>query len=248
MIPHITDLNTIGNDTFVAEGTYGYGDIVGATAYALNCNYSNICFVWFDNRQWSPPTKRYHEKDPETTLERTNFIVRKMSKLIGIFHVRKEIFDKRPPSSYKNRYHDTLHSFLDESKDQGHIALWTSKHNVDQIHFQPKRRFKDPIHHDKIFNALSITDLPIQYVSYRDPIHVTFEKIRTASICIGYEGIGQLIAKNYFKPTITFSRGTISQSTTGEWGVVTDSLDDRVINIEKQIEEQKRMICTLTEQ
>lgn len=248
MIPHITDLNTIGSNTFVAEGTYGYGDIVGATSYALRSNYRNICFVWFTDRKWSPPNKRYHKNDPETILERTDYIVQKMSRTIKVSHVLKDGGVVRPYHKYRQNYYDTLHPFLDQSEDHGHIALWTTKYNVDNIYYHPQRRFKDPIHHDDIMKALNLIDIPIEHVSYRDPIHSTFEKIRTASICIGYEGIGQLIAKNYYKPTITFSSGIISKFTTGEWGAITERLDDRVINIEEEVKRQRKIICKLIEQ
>lgn len=245
-IARIKDLSTIGNDTFIAEGTYGYGDIVGAVAYALKNKYKKICFLWFNDRKWCPPDTRYHKDDPETVLERTNYIVRKMSYDIEILHFIKETF-VRPYYSYKKKHDKTLYSFIDDPEDYGHIALWTSKYNVDQLRSDPLREFKDPIHHDKIINALKILERPIEFVSYREPIHHTFEKIRTASICIGYEGMGQLIAKNYYKPMITFSRGIISKSTTGKWGMITDSLDDRIFNIEEEIKRQREIICRLTE-
>lgn len=245
MIAHIKDLNTIGNDTFVAEGTYGYGDIVGSAAYALRNHYKKICFVWFTNRRWSPPDKKYHKDDPESILERTNYIVRKMSKTMRVSHVLKDGMISRPYHAYRQRYYDTLCPFLDKAEDRGHVALWTTKYNADNIHYHPKLQFKDPVHHDDIMQALDVVDAPIAHVSYRDPIHTTFEKIRTASICIGYEGIGQLIAKNYYKPTITFSRGNISKCTTGEWGLLTDRLDNRIMNLEQEIKRQNKLIKTL---
>lgn len=245
MIPHISDLNTIGNDTFVAEGTYGYGDIVGATAYACKNHYRKICFVWFTNRKWSPPDNKYHINDPESILERTDFIVRKMSKTMRVSHVLKDGEIIRPYHTYRQRYYDTLYPFLDRAEDHGHIALWTTKYNIDDIHSHSTAKFKDPIHHDDVMQALTVIDAPIEFVSYRDPIRNTFERIRTASVCIGYEGIGQLIAKNYYKPTITFSRGNISKCTTGEWGLLTDTLDDRLLNLEQEILRQSKLIKNL---
>jgi hypothetical protein len=170
-----------------------------------------------------------------------------MSRDIEISHVLKDGKIKRPYHEYRQKYNDTLYGFLDQPADRGHIALWTSKNNIDNLHYHPRRKFKDPIQHDDIMQALSFSEARIEYVSYREPIHTTFEKIRTASICIGYEGIGQLIAKNYYKPMITFSRGNISKYTTGEWGVITDKLDDRLLNIEQEITRQNDIICKLTE-
>lgn len=234
------------------EGTYGYGDATGAIAHALRNNFDELVFMWYDDRKYYPPTQKYHPDDSETILERVEFIMEQFVGNIPIRHEhRKGNNDPVKRVRFINRknakdWKETQWKTKLQPEDHGYVCAWVSINNKDKLSESPLTAFKDPVCGYKIKEHLSNLDREVRYIDYRMPVEQAFETIRNSSYCIGYEGIGQVIAKNYWKPMITFSEGSVSEVNSGPWGYITKVLPENTTNInytfETIIEIQKDMI------
>ena len=121
-------------------------------------------------------------------------------------------------------------------RDKGHIAVWESSKNI-----RPSPRWKDPVHPEDILEFAGSLGKDVIPVHYRMPVSEVFEIISTSSFCIGYEGMGNVIAYNYRKPMIVFSESKIiTRNTSGPWPYVTRKITpDLVDNIDRIIDEQR---------
>ena len=126
-----------------------------------------------------------------------------------------------------------------EPEDGKHIAVWTTKDNLTSV-----SSWKDPIGSAGMIGYTETLRKEygedIRYVSYRDDIEYVWETIRTAKLCIGYEGMGNLISQSYKKPIIVFSKNEYhSKVTSGMWSEVTSEVEPRHYCIEGIIQEQR---------
>lgn len=124
-------------------------------------------------------------------------------------------------------------------QDGGYVAIWDSIENIDY-----PSRWKDPVHPASMWELAKTVNQDIKRVSYRMSMDYVFETIANASFCIGYEGLGNVIAYNYKKPMIIFSESSIiSRATSGPWSRIFTRIDSKLINnIDTIIDEQRAMI------
>jgi hypothetical protein len=112
------------------------------------------------------------------------------------------------------------------------IVCWTPTYNVDCLTDDPGTAYKDPLSSfggwdmlDTFMRNVYLPDHPgteLVYVGYRDKVSDVLEHIRTSTLCIGYEGIGNVIARQHWKPLITFSsQRAMSNITSGPWAKIT---------------------------
>jgi hypothetical protein len=86
----------------------------------------------------------------------------------------------------------------------------------------------------------------VKFIDYDTPIENVIEWIRTCHFCAGYEGIGQFISKQFFKPILTFSKYKgPALNHGGTWSEVYTSriFDHRYLkSIDTMIDEQQKEI------
>lgn len=226
-------------DRFIEwEATYGYGDIIGGVTHAIRHD-RDLYFNWHKDRHFYPPDQKYHPDDPETIMERTEYIISKFKCNIEIQHVHKEKWEYRYINRVEeDKWYGTVAPTVDEPEVTDTIAVWHPMDNVDL-----KRQVLSNDDWEAMFKLLKTKGENLVFLSYRDPIDHVFETIRKAKLCIGYEGIGQLIAKNYYKPLITFTdNNVLSKITGGCWSHVTDTVDYSIIAIDETIKKQTKEI------
>jgi hypothetical protein len=243
------------------EGTYGYGDCIGAWANAGRIQNDfdkdvELTFNWYEDRPWFPPHKKYHVDDPESVLERCEGIAKHFqvdTNRITLKHARRDKWDdtisQRP--RFINRYMEldwrgTTWKTAKQPYDGNYIAVWNYNKNVDNHQNDPRRRWKKPVDHDslsKYFRYVSaLSGMEVVEINYRLPMDECFDIIRGASFCIGYEGIGNLISKNYFKPIIVFSQPNgVVTNTSGPWHFRANNIEDAE-DFENIIEDQYEQI------
>lgn len=122
------------------------------------------------------------------------------------------------------------------STDDGHIAVWDSSEN-----YRYPPRWKDPVHPNCIRDLAKSAGKEIRLVNYRMPVDYVFSMIASSSFCIGYEGMGNVIAYNYRKPMVVFSESKIiSRNTSGPWAHITPRVtQDLIDNLDSIIDEQR---------
>jgi hypothetical protein len=241
------------------EGTYGYGDAVGAITHALRNDFDELVYMWYDDRKYYPPTQKYHTDDAETILERVEYINKQFVGEVNIRHDylkgngdpvnRVRFVNRRNAEDWK----ETVWKTKEQPEDHGYICAWTSTNHKDNLKESFLTSYKDPVPSEMIVAMLEKVDREVRYIDYRMPISEVFDSIRNSSYCVGYEGIGQVIAKNYWKPMITFSRGIVSQTTSGPWAYITERIPDSfsdinytvetIIEIQKEVIDDHRQSC-----
>jgi hypothetical protein len=123
---------------------------------------------------------------------------------------------------------------------QNHIAVWTTEKNLTRAH-----GWKDPIGWERMeeyFQELEKKGHEIRRVSYRDDIEYVFETIASAKMCIGYEGMGNLISHMFRKPILVFSKNVYhSKITSGMWAEITPTIEEKHKDVELMIAEQYKL-------
>jgi hypothetical protein len=240
------------------EATFGYGDIVGSITNALWRRHigldSDLEYIWYTDRPFFPPEKRYHPDDPETVFERLLYIVSQFedSQNINITHTEKEFLHSDPGKRLKfiNRFkQDDWWATLWKTKiapiETDTIVIWHPLNNVDDLSKDPGTAYKSPLDFkswEKIIWEVE-SQYKIEFIDYRMPIHEVFERISKAKMCIGYEGIGQLISKNFWKPCITYTQQPeLSKITGGPWIMCDDKYNPLIKNLDAIIEKQNTLI------
>ena len=236
------------------EATYGYGDIIGAIT---NAHWRNICYndnklklVWYDDRSFYPPENKYHLKDPESVLYRTEEIISYFdpNKLINVSHEVKTLIGKR--SRYVNRFKmnqwwTTLWQSNIQSSDQGYIAIWHPFDNIDDLSKTPGTSYKSPLNYEewqKVIKSIN-NQFDVKYINYRMPVREAFNIVANSHACVGYEGIGQLISKNFWKPCITYTKQPkLSKITGGPWTMCDDKYKSKIDNLQPIIDDQLKKI------
>jgi hypothetical protein len=241
------------------EGTYGYGDILGAYCHAgrlqnkLNESI-DLTFRWYADREWIPKENKYHDDDPETVLERVELVSKHVDyENVITQHVEYPRHTGIPAERirYVNRqdiddWWSTTWKMKEEPRDDGHVAIWMPKTNKTRFNRHIVRHWKEPIKDstlDSYHNYLRKEGKKLIQIDYRMPVDEVFDIIRTASYCIGHDGIGNVISKNYFKPIVVFSKQiSFSKTIAGPWAYVTRSMTNDLWNVDELIDTQKEII------
>lgn len=262
------DWKTISMYDLVWEGTYGYGDAVSCITNALWRNHiasrsnTKVLVQWHTNRKWYPPQRKYHPDDPETIIDRWNIIKdyfiggEQIDYMMGDLEYQGNERD-RPRFKHRwnvNQWWSTLWDHKFEMHDGGYICVWIPSHNVDDLTDEFGTRYKDPLSAVRVNRDDPSNQWPtlisslekqgaVKYIHYRMPVEEVFKTVAGASICYGYEGIGQVIAKNMWKPMVTYSDLTSVSSRTGApWQTINHRVTDDDVNVDWMIDLQKKMI------
>jgi len=224
------------------EATYGYGDILGAYCYASRVStekneHINLEFWWYKDRSWYPPQNKFHPDDPESVFER----LEKIKNFVKIENVKVSHKDlpeyqgnikDRIRHSKRNHtgFKSTLWKMQKQAEDLGHIAVWTGRTNKEDLRKHSLKHWKIPVTYDEmdeyIREAEKATGKKAIYVDYRMPVDEVFDIIRTSSFCIGNDGIGNVISKNYFKPIIAMTKQpSMTKVNSGPWAFIINPKD-----------------------
>lgn len=215
------------------EATYGYGDILGAFANAQLHHLKsgedvNLKFRWYDDRPWYNHDEKYHPDDAETPMERLNKI-HAMCHYANKIHVSHEYLKGDPDNRdrydnrlYTNKWYGTvaqllIHPYI-EDEDEHKVVIWDPRNNKDRV--DNKKSSLSDKQWDWIMRELKSKYPNHVVVDYRMPVEDVFWHIATATLCIGYEGMGNVIAKSFWKPMIIYSYNTkVGRVTSGPWAV-----------------------------
>lgn len=232
------------------EATYGYGDILGAYCYSSRISHEkkervNLEFWWYNDRPFYPPQNKFHPEDPESVLERVELIQKLVNiKKVEITHkdLPEHTGDIRQRKRFLNRndfnWESTLWEMRDQPEDLGHFAVWSSRTNKEDYRKHTLKHWKVPYTYEEfddfVLNMQKASGKTPIYVDYRMPVKEVFEIIRTSSFCVGNDGIGNVISKNYFKPIIVTSKDThLSKIHAGPWAFIINK-KEREYDIQKQ--------------
>lgn len=186
------------------RGGIGYGDFLTGLAYAHNCKLkykTDIKFVlhWNHSKNYKPSTQ-----DPETIIERCNYIGSLFPNDISILHKT----DSLVPYRYINNLHENnpVHGMynlnLSSTIYKNVIVTWRSSSNLT-----PVGKSKDPltdIEWEYLYDWLRDLGYEIVEVTYRTPIKEVVDICKKCVGGIGYDGMIHQIFKLIQKPVILF--------------------------------------------
>ena len=211
-----------------AKMTPGMGDLMSAMNIAhMRSLYLqdkvNLELHWYHDKDFL-----YHFEDPETIVERfeyiNNFYFKKFVE-VEVTHIFNSTDTKLHFNRYDNfirkridvdskkrekfRFNDWFfRTDIDKTPVDGKVVLWTPVWNA-----QDPRNFKIPFpkeNWDQVKDILSMQGYDIIEIDYRTPISEVFYHIRTAEVCLCYEGMWHYIAKNMAKPMIVLTKDNIT--------------------------------------
>ena len=124
------------------------------------------------------------------------------------------------------------------AKSGDYIAVWHPRNNL-----LPPQEWKNPIGHKGIIEYVESLGHEIKYIDYTTGLKYNIEVIANAKLCIGYEGMGQLISQSFMKPIITFStREYASLYNSGPWAMVVDKVYYYMLDVDDIIGTQNGKI------
>lgn len=240
-----------GKDYIEWKGTPGMGDAM----YGLNIAHMRafisqkpvtLNIHWYHSEDFL-----YHYEDPETIVERANYIHSKymwnsMVKLEHTFNSTDlKLYAQRYRNVNRNQKHPIARYWMFDPKYfvtpvSNKIVIWRPSFNADA-----PRWFKLPINdHEwlEIIEKIKNLDYQVVEIDYRTPIREAFYHIRTAQLCLTYEGMWHYIAKNFFKPHAVLSNDGITAWHT-PYSVIRDprkfSVNDKIHRLHVLIERAK---------
>lgn len=171
----------------------------------------DLYFNWYHGKDYL-----YHFEDPETIVERFEFIDKFYSK------DRSEVryhhnFNSGDTQLYAKRYKYFKHSRycnewlfrenkLKEVKNK--IVFWRATFNA-----QVPREWKLPFENHQwkeVLHILEVKGYDVVEIDYRTPISEVFYHIATCEATLSYEGMWHYVAKNFNKPMIIVSNEPIT--------------------------------------
>ena len=228
-ITHFPEVNL--KPHIVAKMTPGIGDLM----LAMNIAYMRSMYlqrtVTLDLHWYHDKNFLYHFEDPETIIERAEYIRNFYSK--DFVDVRiNNIFNSSNNVLLHDRYLNFVRGYSGERKQRQQIkqkmqyndwhfrktglktvdkkiVIWTQVGNA-----QPPRLFKRPYDRSEWNNVISIIEMQgysVVEIDYRTPISEVMYHIGTAEACLCYEGMWHYVAKNFCKPTIVLTKDLITK-------------------------------------
>ena len=209
-----------GKDYIEWKGTPGMGDAMYGLNIAfmrafINQKPTTINIHWYHSEDYL-----YHYEDPETIIERVNFIHSKYMwpDMVNIEYT----FNSTDSSLYKQRYRNVFRNYTNHfgrywifdpkyflKPIPNKIIIWRPSFNAD-----PPRWFKMPLNDEewlRIIEKLKNLDYQIVELDYRTPIREAFYHISSAEFCLSYEGMWHYIAKNFFVPHMVLGDDKITE-------------------------------------
>jgi hypothetical protein len=206
------------------KGTPGVGDFM----YGLNIAHWKsfilnreifLRFHWYHAEDFL-----YHYEDPETIIERLNYIhsfySNEYSKIRikhtfnsnsgWIYSNRFRGYNRNIRKSWKFRVNDWIlrEDLMNYPTIENKIVLWRNTTNAED-----PRPFKMPFTHDEWNQVIDIIELQgykVFEINYRTPISEVLYHIKTCICTVSYEGMWHYIAKNLRKPMIVLSSDPIT--------------------------------------
>lgn len=212
-----------GNDQLYFRGTSGAGDF----NYALNVAYmksfinqkpTQLTMHWFHDKDY-----QYHHEDPENIIEKFNYVHNHMmwKHMVSIEHIfnsdRDDIWKGRYINLSRGASRKTFGIYniwpfcpsIDATSIPKKLVLWRPQFNI----VPNTNNGKDPLTNkewEDLLTSFEILGYSITEIDYRTPIREVFYHIRTAELCVSYEGMWHYIAKNFFKPSIVVSEYSVT--------------------------------------
>jgi len=209
-----------GKDYIEWKGTPGIGDAM----YGLNIAHMRAFIIQKPvtiNIHWYHPKEfYYHFEDPETIIERVDYIHTKYmwSHMVHVQHT----FNSDDLKLYAQRYRNVNRLEKDplarywmfnpkyfSNVDPRKIVIWRPSFNADT-----PRWFKLPLNDDEwinIIEKLKNLDYLVVEIDYRTPIREAFYHISSAKFCLSYEGMWHYVAKNLFKPHLVLGDDSVTK-------------------------------------
>lgn len=208
-------------------GTIGVGDYMMAlnTAYFLSHILNEnirLNFHWTHDIDYL-----YHDQDPETIIERLQFIHDRMYKTekVSVTHefntkdLWLQIFKWRGIRDPKKRNPCSINGFntwkFDDKyfreTDPNKVVIWTPFENKEKTK-KWKYSFQDSHWNMIKDHYLRKHEYDVVELTYRTPIQEAFDHISTCNFFICYDGMWHYIARNFFKPGIAFGKNSIIRS------------------------------------
>lgn len=185
----------------------GYGDFITGLGYAHSSTIKyqqpvHINFHWphaIDVKQ--------HPVEPETIYDRFNHILTYMKPVEGL--TISHTWDSIPEWRFINELEEfnPLHGLWYPKErpvvEEGLVAFWTSRHNLEFPGFH-----KDPLYEDwpAIAEMLTKQGYTVKELTYRTPIVEVMDVINRCEFGIGYEGMVHQLFKFMWKPLIVASK------------------------------------------
>lgn len=216
-----SNLDPSGQISVVTQNSYGYGDIIRLLAYCTKIK----------------KTINKPIKPKFLVLPHQRHLAKNIHHVLSHFDLEIDYeIEINTLQSYKDHYTNLLHvknaKIVRENlgvpklktKKPGieldYIAVWNPYTMFSDI---PKEKMPIP----KIDFEKLISNYKIKLVDYAMHPNETFDIIRKAKFCVGYEGLGQAIAYNYNKKLITMSLWKdVSINTGGAESVIVDNIFD----------------------
>lgn len=207
----------------------GYGDFVTGLGYAYTSRIRyqrpvQITFHWKNSKSFL-----YHKSDPETIVDRCNFINSTMVQDSSVHVVHN--YNSKIDFRFYNQLEEfnPLHGLWYYSKPLGDsktVVLWTTDGNLE---FPGTN--KDPVNRDwyRVKNKLNDSGYDVVEVTYRTPVKDVVELISNCSFGVGYDGLAHQIFKFMWKPLIVFCERKELNSLLVPQAVLEDDVD-RFVN------------------
>ena len=206
----------------ITQNSYGYGDIIRIAAYAtriqkLTEKQTYVRYlVTNENASLAENISKvlkHYDLDISVLVE------------IGSLEKYKHNYTNLLKKEYATHVRENLGCPKLKTKEnptvQNYFAVWHPYNNLTDVSFD-----KMPVHKTDFLDAMTAFN-SVEFVDYRMDIDHVFSTIRNAKACIGYEGLGQLIAYNYNKKIVTLSNlNDVSINTGGPESFITNKVDN----------------------
>jgi|688.fasta_scaffold01135_42 hypothetical protein len=181
----------------------GYGDFVTGLGYAHGSAIKyetpvHIEFHWNHSKE-----HMFSPLDPETIVERCDYIYSIMSKLpqVSVSHQ----FNANPNFRFYNQLdefnpmHGLWYTDMPDQTKKKHVAIWTTDFNISF-----PGHWKDPV--NKRWNDIraKLSDYVVEEITYRTPVKEAIEIINKCEFGIGYDGLAHQLFKFMWKPLFVF--------------------------------------------
>lgn len=184
----------------------GYGDFVTGLGYAHTASVKynipvNLTFHWKTSKDYL-----YHPKDPETIIDRCNYIHSIFTPVSNVKIEHK--FNSIPGFRFYNQLdefnplHGLWHTTLTPFKTKS-VAFWSTEHNLEFPGFN-----KDPAAHlwPVIKKKLQKAGYTVNEITYRTPVREAIQIINDCEFGVGYDGLAHQLFKFMWKPLIVLCK------------------------------------------
>lgn len=207
------------------KGTVGVGDFMHGLNVAYCRSYYMGAPVTLDFHWYHDEDYLYHFEDPETIIERFEYIHNFYNKTDVEVKVN-HIFNSDNMSLYANRFegysrirkggkrdslkwNDWMFRKLPVATQPGKIVMWNPLSNAEEP--RPFKRTFDREDWNKVISIIEMQGYTVTEIDYRTPISEVMYHIATCECTLSYEGMWHYVAKNMMKPMIVLTKDNITK-------------------------------------